>query len=98
MYFESMTASDSREQGACRHFQPSDLVDLAEKQLRGAGIPESDWEGKRFHWGGDIDSPPFRSLVLCCVRRNGNWVMTRLDRRKEPIGSEDKGFWEMLPH
>jgi hypothetical protein len=97
MYFESMTASDSREQGACRHFQPSDLVDLAEKQLRDAGIPERDWEGKRFHWGGNIDSPPFQSLVLRCVRRNGNWVMTRLDRRKEPIGSGDEGFWEMPP-
>ena len=86
---------DFREQGACTHFQPSDLVALAESQLRAAGIPESGWEGRRFHWGGNIDSPPFKSLVLQCKRRDGNWAITRLDRRKDVIGPEDDGFREM---
>ena len=86
---------ESTEEGKCVHFQPADLVALAEKHLHGAGIPESDWEGRRFHWGGNIDSPPFQSLVMQCARKLGNWAMTKLDRRKETIAAEDEGFWEM---
>ena len=86
---------DSPEQGKCLHFQPADLVALAEKHLRDAGIPEAQWEGRRFHWGGNIDSPPFKGLVLGCVRRQGNWAITKLDRRKVKVAKEEEGFKEL---
>ena len=80
------------EQGACVHFQPADLTALAEKHLRETGVPESDWEGRRFHWGGEIDSPPFNALVLQCARKNGDWAITKVDRRKNGIALEETGF------
>ncbi len=82
----------SEEAGQCSHFQPADLVALAEKHLRAAGIPEPEWEGRRFHWGGAIDPPPFRGLVIQCVRRQGNWAITKLDRRKDGVAAEEMGF------
>lgn len=91
MYLPLMT-SESNESGKCVHFQPTDLCALAEQFLQKAGIPEADWEGRRFHWGGNIDSPPFQALVLGCTRRQGHWVITRLDRKKEPITAADEGF------
>ena len=83
------------EAGQCPHFQPADLVALAEKHLRASGVPESNWEGRRFHWGGNIDSPPFKSLVLQCARKGGDWAVTKLDRRKETITAEDEGFRQL---
>jgi hypothetical protein len=85
-------ASDS---GNCTHFQPADLVALAEKHLREAGISESEWDGLRFHWGGAIDSPPFRGLVVQCVRRQGNWAITKLDRRKDGVTADEMGFKQL---
>ncbi len=86
---------NSPEPGKCVHFQPADMVALVEKHLRAAGVPETEWEGRRFHWGGNIESPPFKSLVMQCASKQGNWVMTKLDRRKDPITAEDEGFWEI---
>jgi hypothetical protein len=86
------------DEGKCTHFQPADLVALAERHLRDAGIPEADWDGRRFHWGGEIDSPPFNGLVLECKRKggmNGDWAITRLDRRKDGVPAEDIGFREI---
>jgi hypothetical protein len=80
----------------CPHFQPADLVALAEKHLREAGVPESAWEGRRFHWGGPIDSPPFTGLVMECKRKNGDWALTRLDRRKQGVTEEETGFREIV--
>jgi hypothetical protein len=81
--------------GKCTHFQPADLVALAEKHLREAGIPETAWEGRRFHWGGEIDSPPFNGLVLGCKRKDGGWVITKLDRRKNGVTADETGFREI---
>jgi len=81
--------------GKCVHFQPADLVALAEGDLRARGLPESEWEGRRFHWAGPIDSPPFTGLVLQCKRKEGNWVITKLDRRKDGVTAEETGFREI---
>ncbi len=85
----------SPDSGACTHFQPADLVALAEKHLQEHGIPADQWEGKRFRWAGAIDSPPFTGLVLECKRRDGNWVVTKIDRRKDGVTAEETGFREV---
>ena len=87
-----MTTLNSREEGNCTHFQPADLMALAEKHLREAGIPETEWEGHRFHWGGTVDSPPFKGIVMQCKHKDGNWVLTKLDRRKDGITPDEEGF------
>ena len=88
-------APESPETGKCVHFQPADLVALSEEHLRAAGVPEAAWEGRRFEWGGVIDSPPFNGLVLGCKRKEGQWVITRLDRRKDGVKPEEIGFREL---
>ena len=92
MYFNPMSTPNSREEGNCTHFQPADLMALAEKHLREAGIPEAEWEGHRFHWGVVVDSPPFKGIVMQCKPKDGNWVLTKLDRRKDGIAAEEEGF------
>jgi len=95
MYFSRMEIQNPREEGQCVHFQPADLVAMAEKHLRAAGVSESDWEGRRFHWAGAIDSPPFKGLVMQCARRHGDWALTKIDRRKDGVQPEEEGFREL---
>lgn len=85
----------SPDSGACTHFQPADLIALAEKHLHEEGVAAEQWEGKRFRWAGPIDSPPFTGLVMECKRRDGNWVMTKIDRRKDGVTAEETGFGEV---
>ncbi len=91
-----MANNPDPETGKCTHFQPADLIALTEKHLRDAGVPESEWEGRRFEWGGPIDSPPFNGLVLGCKRKNGSWVIIRLDRRKDGVPDDQIGFREIV--
>ncbi|HEX2611996.1 MAG TPA: hypothetical protein VHO02_00190 [Fibrobacteria bacterium] len=90
------TAESGKDSGKCEHFQPADLVALADRHLRDSGVPEAEWEGKRFQWGGLIDSPPFTGLVLGCKRKEGAWVITKIDRRKTGVRKEELGFREMM--
>lgn len=81
--------------GKCTHFQPADLVALAVQQLEKNAVPKSEWEGRRFHWGGSIESPPFTGLVLECKHKAGDWIITRMDRRRDGVTSDEAGFWEV---
>jgi hypothetical protein len=92
---EKTAAENDAESGKCLHFQPADLIALTEKTLRETGVPEEAWEGRRFRWAGPIDSPPFTGLVLECKRKGGDWVLTKLDRRKDGVPSDQVGFGEV---
>jgi hypothetical protein len=87
--------SNTPDSGACTHFQPADLIALAEAHLHACGVAESEWEGKRFRWAGPIDSPPFTGLVMECKRKGDNWVLTKLDRRKDGVDGEVLGLMEI---
>jgi hypothetical protein len=87
-------SADTADSGKCEHFQPADLVALAEKHLRESGVPEPAWEGRRFEWSGLIDSPPFKGLVLGCKRKDGAWTITKIDRRKDGVPLDQTGFRE----
>jgi hypothetical protein len=78
--------------GECDHFQPADLARLAEEWLRAKSVPEAAWEGCRFGHGGGGGSGPFKSVYMEVERRNGNWVAVKLDRRKEDMPQEERGF------
>lgn len=81
--------------GDCTHFQPADFTAMAENDLKARGVSESEWEGRRFHWAGRIDSPPFTGLVMECKRKDGQWVLTKLDRRKTGVTPDETGFREI---
>jgi len=90
-----MMATETNDDGKCGHFQPHEFTALAEKFLLDSGVPELDWEGRRFHWAGAIDSPPFTGLVMQCKRKDGKWVLTKLDRRKDGVTADEIGFREL---
>jgi len=92
---DNTASSSPADAGACTHFQPADLIALTEKHLLDAGVPEAEWEGRKFHWAGPINSPPFTGLVMHCKRKQGQWVLTKLDRRKDGVTAEETGFREV---
>ncbi len=89
------TPPTSPDSGKCEHFQPADLIEMAARFLTEQGVPQEDWEGRRFEWAGPIDSPPFTGLVLGCKRKEGQWVVTKIDRRKNGVTAEETGFREI---
>ena len=91
----SNTSEKPADSGACTHFQPADLIEMTEKHLREAGVPPEQWEGRKFQWAGPIDSPPFTGLVLQCKRKEDNWVLIKLDRRKDGVPEDQVGFKEI---
>jgi hypothetical protein len=78
--------------GACDHFQPGDLASLAEAYLKGKSIPEERWEGARFRYGAGGGTGPFKAVYMEVERKKGNWVVVKLDRRKEELDPADSGF------
>jgi len=78
--------------GACDHFQPADLAGLAEDHLKAKAVPEELWEGSRFGYGAGGGSGPFRAVYMEVERKNRNWVVVKLDRRKEDLEPGDAGF------
>ena len=64
---------------------------MAEERLRGEGLPESEWSGLVFGWGEDVTGSQWTSVYTEIERRGESWVVTKIDRRTEPIG-EDEGL------
>ncbi|HEX7833482.1 MAG TPA: hypothetical protein VF787_27775 [Thermoanaerobaculia bacterium] len=63
---------------------------MAETHLREGGVPESDWPGLRFRWSENLADSMWASIVLEVERRGEQWIVTRLDRNREPV--EETGF------
>ncbi len=78
--------------GACDHTQPSEVAKLGEEYLRSKGVPETDWDGCRFGYGGDGGNGPFKSVYTEVERRGGGWVAVKLDRRKDSLPDGLAGF------
>ncbi|MDQ3002780.1 MAG: hypothetical protein M3Y08_16150 [Fibrobacterota bacterium] len=85
-------AQGTAAQGACDHFQPADLTRLAEEYLNGKAIPPDRWEGSRFGYGAGGGTGPFKAVITEVERKKGNWVVVRLDRRKEELAPDNAGF------
>lgn len=78
--------------GACDHFQPGDLAKLAEEYLQGKAVPPDRWEGSRFRYGAGGGTGPFKAVYMEVERKKGDWVVVKLDRRKEDLAPGDAGF------
>lgn len=85
-------AQGASAQGACDHFQPSDLAALAEGHLKGKSLAPERWEGSRFGYGAGGGSGPFKAVYMEVERRNGGWVVVKLDRLKTDLAPADAGF------
>lgn len=62
---------------------------MAEERLRAASLPESEWNGLIFGWGEDVTGSQWASVYTEIEHRDGSWIVTKIDRRTEPIGADD---------
>ncbi len=69
----------------CEHAGPLDVMELAEAWLRERGIPPEKWSGMRFRHAENVTDSPWKSVVIEIERRNGEWIVTEIDRRPEPL-------------
>jgi hypothetical protein len=75
---------------ACDHIGPAELIDMAEAQLRERGAtPEP---GMRFRWSENPVDGMWASIVTEIERRGEQWIVTRLDRNREPLPADETGF------
>jgi hypothetical protein len=74
----------------CDHRGGPELIEMAEEHLRGAGIDETRWPGLRFRWSENLTDSMWASVIVEVERRGEQWIVTRLDRNKEPLA--ETGF------
>lgn len=75
---------------ACDHKGGPELIEMAERFLRDRQVAESGWSGLRFRWAENLEGGMWASVIVEIERRGDQWIVTRLDRRQEPV--TDPGF------
>jgi hypothetical protein len=74
----------------CDHIGPAELIDMAEAQLRERGVSAEN--GMRFRWSENPADGMWASIVTEIERRGEQWIVTRLDRNREPLPVDETGF------
>ena len=74
----------------CDHIGPPELIDMAEAHLREQGSEAG--QGMRFRWSENPAEGMWASVVIDIERRGDQWIVTRLDRNREPLPLEETGF------
>ena len=75
---------------SCDHAGGPELIAMAEEHLRDVGI--SPTPGMRFRWSENLSGSMWASVAVEIERRGEQWVVTRLDRMREPLPADDVGF------
>jgi hypothetical protein len=76
----------------CDHVGGPELIEMAEQHLRERGVADEQWPGLRFRWAENLTDSMWASVVLEIERRGEQWIVTRLDRNREPVEEADTGF------
>ena len=76
----------------CDHKGPQDIIADAEELLRVRG--EAPAPGMKFRWAENHDGY-FASAITEIERRGDAWVVTRLDRNKEPLADAELGLQQI---
>jgi hypothetical protein len=74
----------------CDHIGPTELIEMAEAHLVERGTPPSN--GMRFRWSENPVDGMWASIVTEIERREDQWIVTRLDRNREPVPVDETGF------
>ena len=74
----------------CDHLQPEDVIERAEAWLGEHGT--SDWRGVRVRHGENTPGGFWASVVMELERRDDQWVVTRLDRSRQPLPDAECGL------
>ncbi|HYH06343.1 MAG TPA: hypothetical protein VEK11_04700 [Thermoanaerobaculia bacterium] len=75
---------------ACDHKGGPELIEMAEEHLRREGVSPERWPGLRFRWSENLEGGMWASVIVEIERRGEQWIVTRLDRRSDPVS--DAGF------
>jgi hypothetical protein len=74
----------------CDHIGPTELIEMAEADLRERDVAPVN--GMRFRWSENPVNGMWASIVTEIERRDGQWIVTRLDRNREPLPDDETGF------
>lgn len=74
----------------CDHKGGPELIEMSEQHLRETGVPEAQWPGLRFRWAENLTDGMWASVIVEIERRGAQWIVTRLDRNRQPL--EETGF------
>ena len=83
---------------ACDHVGPNELIEMAERDLETRGIAREEWPGLRFRWTENTDGGFWTSVILEVERRDGDWVVTRIDRSADRQPDDEVGFRLVAAH
>jgi DNA-binding HxlR family transcriptional regulator len=74
----------------CDHIGPTELIEMAEANLRERDVKPA--EGMRFRWSENPIGGMWASIVTEIERHGEQWIVTRLDRNREPLPDGETGF------
>jgi hypothetical protein len=77
---------------ACEHVGAPELIEMAEEHLRRNAIPASAWPGSKFRYIQNLTDGMWASVVVEIERHGDQWIVTRLDRRREAAPESEIGF------
>jgi hypothetical protein len=75
----------------CDHKGGPELIEMAETHLRERGVEAT--PGMKFRWAENLEGGMWASVIVEIERRGEQWIVTRLDRRAEPV--EETGFQQL---
>ena len=72
--------------------QPQDIMAKAEEWLGERGIGRDRWSGAHVRHGENTPGGMWASVVVELERRSDEWIVTRLDRNREPLSDSECGL------
>jgi hypothetical protein len=76
----------------CEHVGAPELIEMAEEHLRSRGVPQIEWPGSKFRYTENIADGMWVSVCVEIERRGDQWVVTRVDRSRQPAPEAETGF------
>lgn len=77
---------------ACNHLGPIEIMELVESTLRDEGVAEASWEGRVYGFGENVTGSQWTSVYTEIERREGSWIVTKIDRMTTPIDPAREGL------
>lgn len=77
----------------CDHVGPVELIEMTEALLRERGVAPA--PGMRFGFGENLVNGMWAAVVTEIERRGKQWIVVRLDRRKEALPGGELGLREI---
>ena len=66
---------------------------MTEQHLRANGVQPA--PGMRFRWVENLTDSMWAAVIVEIERRGEQWIVTRLDRLREPIDDAETGFRQL---